>query len=136
MDGGAAMKVPDGLGSSLRQIAYLSLAIGGLLSTQSANVSFVQASGGVFDVADFIRQAGVNDAARSLSFDLLFGATAVVVWMETERRRLQLRHGLWPILLSMGVAFAFGVPLFLLLRERHLRALELARIDADPGASA
>jgi hypothetical protein len=129
------MTIPAGLGSSLRQIAYISLAIGGLLSTQSANLAFVQASGGGFDVAEFIRQAAVNDAATSLSYDLLFGSTAVVIWMETERRRLRLRHGLWPILLSMGVAFAFGVPLFLLLRERHLRAEELSIAASDGGAS-
>ena len=129
------MTIPAGLDSSLRQIAYISLAIGGLLSTQSANLAFVQASGGSFDVAEFIRQAAVNDAATSLSYDLLFGSTAVVIWMETERRRLRLRHGLWPILLSMGVAFAFGVPLFLLLRERHLRAEELSIAASDGGAS-
>lgn len=121
------MNPSPGLGSSLRQIVYISLAIGGLLSTQSANLAFVQASGGGFDIANFIRQAGANDAARSLSYDLLFGSTAVLIWMEAERRRLRLRHGLWPILLSMGVAFAFGVPLFLLLRERHLCSEEPAR---------
>ena len=129
------MTSPAGLGSSLRQIAYISLAIGGLLSTQSANLAFVQASGGGFNLADFVRQAAANDAAKSLSYDLLFGSTAVVIWMEAERRRLRLRHGLWPILLSMGVAFAFGVPLFLLLRERHLRAEERAMAAPEMGAS-
>ncbi|MFW6732286.1 MAG: DUF2834 domain-containing protein [Synechococcus sp.] len=129
------MTFPPGLGSNLRQITYISLAIGGLLSTQSANLAFVQASGGGFDIADFIRQAGANAAAQSLSYDLLFGSTAVVVWMETERRRLKLRHGLWPILLSMSVAFAFGVPLFLLLRERHLRAEEVSGIAVHTGPS-
>jgi hypothetical protein len=125
------MSFPPRLGSHLRQFTYISLAIGGLLSTQSANLAFVQASGGGFDIADFIRQAGANAAAQSLSYDLLFGSTAVLVWMESERRRLKLRHGLWPILLSMGVAFAFGVPLFLLLRERHLHAEEVSEIAVN-----
>lgn len=129
------MTLPPGLGSSLRQVAYISLAIGGLLSTQSANLAFVQASGGGFDIAEFIRQAGVNAAAQSLSYDLLFGSTAVVIWMETERRRLKLRHGLWPIVLSMGIAFAFGVPLFLLLRERHLHAEEISGAAVNTGSS-
>ena len=129
------MTRPASLGSTLRQVAYISLAVGGLLSTQSANFAFVQASGGGFDIADFIRQAGANDAARSLSYDLLFGSTAVVIWMDAERRRLKLRHGLWPILLSMSVAFAFGVPLFLLLRERHLHAEDITRAEADLGAT-
>jgi len=129
------MTLPPGLGSSLRQVAYISLAIGGLLSTQSANLAFVQASGGGFNIADFIHQAGVNAAAQSLSYDLLFGSTAVVIWMETERRRLKLRHGLWPILFSMGIAFAFGVPLFLLLRERHLHAEEISGAAVNTATS-
>jgi hypothetical protein len=42
-----------------------------------------------------------------------------------------MRHAVWPILLSVSVAFACGAPLFLMLRERHLQQAG----DSSPGAS-
>jgi len=72
-----------------------------------------------------VQLANANPAARSLSRDLLVGATAVTVWMVVESQRLRMRH-LWVVLLSaVTIAFAFAAPLFLFLRERRL--LELAR---------
>ena len=54
----------------------------------------------------------------------MIGATAGVMAMIVEGRRLQMRHLQWPVLASMLVAFAAGAPLFLLMRERHLQHLE------------
>jgi hypothetical protein len=106
-------------GSKLRQVIYLVLCLAGTLLTQRENFSFIQANGG-FDLSRFIADASQTAAGRSLSWDLVIGATAGVMAMVVESKRLAMRHAIWPILLSFTVAFAAGAPLFLLLRERHL----------------
>lgn len=107
------------------QVAYLILALLGAIWPWLANLEFIQAHGASFDLGLFVQLANANPAARSLSRDLAIGATAVVVWMVSESRRLKMR-GLPLVLLScVTVAFACGAPLFLYLRERRLA--EMAR---------
>jgi len=104
---------------------YLLLALLGGLLPWLANWEFIQDYGAAFDLSLFVRLAAANPAAASLSRDLAIAATAVTVWMVVESRRLQMRGLVW-VLLSCGtIAFAFGAPLFLYLRERRLD--ELAR---------
>ena len=102
---------------------YLALAVGGGVIPWLANLEFIRISGSAFDLALFIRLATANPAARSLSSDLMIGATAVTVWMVLESRRLGMRGLGWVLLSCVTIAFAFGAPLFLHLRERRLREL-------------
>ncbi|MEB3256072.1 MAG: DUF2834 domain-containing protein [Synechococcaceae cyanobacterium] len=107
---------------------YLALALAGGVLPWLANLAFLREHGPSFDVGLFVSLANANPAAQSLSRDLAVGATAVTIWMVSEARRLRMR-GLALVLLScVTIAFAFGAPLFLHLRERRLRELE-----ADPG---
>ena len=110
-------------GSQGRQLIYLLLTISGTVLTQRANWQFIQEHGGCA-VGEFTAQAGATAAGQSLSWDLVIGATAGVMAMIVEGRRLQMRHLQWPVLASMLIAFAAGAPLFLLMRERHLQQLE------------
>ena len=88
-----------------------------------ANLEYIRDYGTSFDIGLFVQLANANPAARSLSNDLLVGASAITVWMVVESRRLQMRH-LWLVLLSsVTIAFAFAAPLFLFLRERRLAEL-------------
>ena len=104
---------------------YLALAVAGAVLPWMANLEYMRDYGSSFDLGLFVRLANANPASRSLSSDLLVGASAVTVWMVVESRRLQMRH-LWLVLLSsVTIAFAFAAPLFLFLRERRLA--ELAR---------
>ena len=112
-------------GSQGRQLIYLLLTISGTVLTQRANWQFIQENGG-FALGEFIAQAGATAAGQSLSWDLVIGATAGVMAMIVEGRRLQMRHLQWPVLASMLIAFAAGAPLFLLMRERHLQQLDNA----------
>ena len=73
----------------------------------------------------FVRLANANPASSSLSRDLAIGATAVVIWIVQESKRLQMRGLPWVLLSCVTLAFACGAPLFLYLRERRLE--ELAR---------
>ena len=115
---------PSGPGPSLAWV-YLALAVAGAVLPWLANLAFLQSTGQPFNVALFVQQANANPAAQSLSRDLAVGATAVTIWMVVESRRLGMRGLGWVLLSCVTVAFAFGAPLFLYLRERRLR--EMAR---------
>lgn len=108
---------------------YLALAMAGGILPWLANLDFIRAEGAAFDLGLFIRQANANPAARSLSSDLAIGATAVTIWMVSESRRLGMRGLGWVLLSCVTIAFAFGAPLFLHLRERRL--LELSRLGQE-----
>jgi hypothetical protein len=102
---------------------YLLLALLGGILPWLANWEFIQSYGAAFDLSLFVRLAAANPAAASLSRDLAIAAAAVTVWMVVESRRLRMRGLVW-VLLSCGtIAFAFGAPLFLYLRERRLDEL-------------
>ena len=103
---------------------YLALAIAGGVLPWLANVAFLREHGPSFDLALFVGLANANPAAQSLSRDLAVGATAVTIWMVSESRRLRMRGLAWVLLSCVTIAFAFGAPLFLHLRERRLRELE------------
>lgn len=119
---------PGLAGTTGLEILYLLLAIAGAVLPWLANIDFMRAYPGAFDLQQFIALANANPAAESLSRDLGIGATAVVIWIVVESRRLRLR-GLWLVLLCcFTLAFACAASLFLYLRERRLR--ELARLEA------
>lgn len=109
---------------SAMELVYLALAIAGAVLPWLANIDYIRESGGAFDIAHFVAQANANPAAASLSRDLGIGATAVVIWMVREARRIQLRGLPWVLLSCVTVAFACAAPLFLYLRERRLSELQ------------
>jgi len=104
---------------------YLLLAVAGGVLPWLSNLEFARLHGPGFDVGLFVSLANTNPAAQSLSRDLAIGATAVTIWMVSESRRLSMRGIAWVLLSCVTIAFAFGAPLFLHLRERRLA--ELAR---------
>ena len=108
---------------------YLLLAIAGAVLPWMANLSFLQQHGPAFDIGLFVQLANANPAAQSLSRDLAIAATAVSIWMVVEARRIGLKGVTWVLLGCVTVAFAFGCPLFLYLRERRLA--ELAKNEAS-----
>lgn len=103
---------------------YLALAVAGAVLPWLANLAFLREHGPSFDVGLFVALANANPAAQSLSRDLAVGATAVTIWIVSEARRLRMRGLPWVLLSCVTIAFAFGAPLFLHLRERRLRELE------------
>ena len=112
------------------ELVYLVLAVAGAVLPWLSNLDYIRESGGAFDIAQFVAQANANPAAASLSRDLGIGATAVVIWMVRETRRLQMRGLPWVLLSCVTLAFACAAPLFLYLRERRLA--ELQREDLSP----
>ncbi len=103
------------------------IGIAGAVFTTISNIEFVKGYGPGFDVVKFFELANNNPASQSLSFDLLFVASAIFIWMFIESRRLSMRH-FWIIALAtFSIAIAFSAPLFLFLRERRL--LEINQIE-------
>jgi hypothetical protein len=113
---------------------YLALAAAGAVLPWLANLEFIRSYGPSFDLGLFIRLAADNPAAASLSRDLAVGATAVLIWIVQESRRLQMRGLPWVLLCCVTLAFACGAPLFLFLRERRLAELA-ATETGQPGCA-
>ena len=99
---------------------YLFLSILGAILTMMANFDFVMKYGNSFDIKNFILLANANPAAQSISRDLLIGASAVLIWIVNESKKLNIRN-MWIVYLgTFFIAFAFSAPFFLFLRERRL----------------
>ena len=117
--------------------SYLLLALLGAVLPWQANLEFMQTgTGSGFDLSGFIRDANLNAASRSLSRDLIIGATAFTIWIAIEGRRLQVKGWWITLVLCVGVSFACGGPVFLHLRERRLLQLENEEAPNDQNASA
>ncbi|MEX1318061.1 MAG: DUF2834 domain-containing protein [Synechococcaceae cyanobacterium] len=114
---------PGERSSSWLQWVYLALAVAGAVLPWLANLEFIRSTGSSFDLGLFLRMAAANPAAASLSRDLAIGATAVLIWIIQESRRLRMRGLPWVLLCCVTLAFACGAPLFLYLRERRLAEL-------------
>lgn len=100
---------------------YLTLAILGAIIPWMGNLEFIQSNPEQgFNIQQFIEEATINPASRSLVSDLLIGASAVSLWIVIEAKRLNIK-GWWIALAAcVTISFACGAPLFLFLRERHL----------------
>lgn len=61
--------------------------------------------------------------AAQLTADLAICCVAFITWAAWEGRRLSLRSWSWVIPATFLVGLCFGIPLFLLLRERALRPM-------------
>lgn len=120
---------------SSAELIYLALAIAGAVLPWLANLDFIRETNGAFDIGRFVAMASANPAAASLSRDLAISATAVVIWMVRESKRLQMRGLGWVLLSCVTLAFACGAPLFLYLRERRLAELDrdaIANVIPNP----
>ena len=104
-----------------KQIIYGVLALLGLSLTWYHNIQFGLQHGSM-DMGLFIAECFANHAASSISWDVTIAAITFLIWSFTESKRLGMKS--WPLIvpLTLGIAFAFAFPLFLLLRERRLAA--------------
>lgn len=98
-------------------IAYLVLALAGLIGTLALNVWSVILMRNY--VADLF---GSGPAVGSIGVDLLIVAAAGCILIVVEARRLGMRRAWLYIVLSGVTAFAFTFPLFLAMRERRLHS--------------
>ncbi|MDB5984961.1 MAG: hypothetical protein JWR16_14 [Nevskia sp.] len=105
----------------VREPIYAVLALLGLVGTWHYNLQYLAQQGASFDLYKFLRFGFVNPAAASMTIDLTVAFIAFAIWVVPEARRVGMRGGWLYPLLGFFVAFSFAFPLFLCLRERHLR---------------
>jgi hypothetical protein len=101
---------------------YLILAIiGGGFTFYYVILGIVEQQGR-FDSIEFITSTWTeNYYAKSLTLDFWTGAIAGTFFILAEGIRLKMKR-IWAyFFLTLGVAFAFGFPFFLFMRELHLR---------------
>lgn len=77
---------------------------------------------GNFDSVEFIMSTWTeNYYARSLSLDFWTGTIAGTFFILVEGYRLKMKRIWIYLVLTICIAYAFGFPLFLFIRELHLR---------------
>ena len=105
---------------SMREGLYALLGIAGAVIGWHYNLQYLQQpdSGWI----DWIRQCLVNPAATSALMDLTFTYLIVGTWIVLEARRLAMRRAWLCVPITVFVSLALGLALFLILRERRLRA--------------
>lgn len=74
-----------------------------------------------------------NPASSSAAVDVIVVALVVCLFLVVETRRLGMNHATWVLLpLTFAVAVAFTFPLFLALRELHLRRSAAPDVGSAP----
>jgi hypothetical protein len=116
---------------TVRQGIYVGLAVLGLIVPWAFNIQFFFGDD-PGNLVDFFADGFTTDATSSLTVDLLIAWLAAAVFVFAETRRAGMRRAWFWIFLAVSgsVAFACALPLFLLARERHLAATELAPASA------
>ncbi len=100
---------------------YLVLAIAGAIIPWTYNILAMRELGRVFTPSEFVAVGFQGPALLgSVAADFWIGSSASFVWMVIEARRCGMRRPWAFVVLTLGVAWACALPLFLFLRERHL----------------
>jgi hypothetical protein len=102
-----------------REIVYAVLVALGVILPMYYNLQYMGAGGNL--LVDFFTVPLGNALTASLLFDILIAFAAFNVLLFTEGRILGARNFILCVAVSWLVAFAAGMPLFLLLRERRQR---------------
>ena len=110
-----------------REWIYAVLAAAGLLVPGYFNVMYAVSGGSLIDPLEFFGYGWQTPAARSITMDLFISYFAFVVFAIVESRRVGMRNGWAYPLAALALGMASMFPLYLLMRERHLRRLEAAR---------
>jgi hypothetical protein len=102
-----------------REFVYAMLAALGVIVPLYYNLQYMSAGGNL--LVDFFTVPLQNAVTASLLFDILIAFVAFNVLLFAEGRTLGSRNFIICVAVSWLVAFAAGLPLFLLLRERQQR---------------
>lgn len=116
---------------SVRQSIYAVLAVLGLVVPWAFNIQFFFGDD-AGNLVDFFADGFTTAATSSLTVDLLIAWLAAAVFVFAETRRAGMRSAWFWIYIAVSglVAFACALPLFLLARERHLEATDMATAPA------
>ena len=110
------------MNSKTKQAVYAIFALLGLVITWYYNLQYLSVDGN--NILTFISDNKLNAASTSVWYDVLIAAFAAIFLMYHEAKRIGMKFWWVYAVLSCTVAIAFGLPLFLLMRERHLHQQE------------
>ncbi|WP_144900218.1 DUF2834 domain-containing protein [Luteimonas cucumeris] len=99
------------------QIVYIILCIAGAALPLAQFVPWLSSYG--LDIPLLVQQAIATPVSAFAWSDVLVSGITVAVFVVAEGRRLAMRR-FWLPLLGLAVGPSLALPLFLLLRERHL----------------
>jgi len=99
------------------QIVYLILCIAGTVFPLAQFLPWVDDHG--LNLPLLVTQASVAPISTFAWSDVVVTGVVVAAFVVTEGRRINMRHA-WTSLLGLLVGPSLALPLFLLLRERHL----------------
>ncbi len=107
---------------NFKPIFYLLLAVIGGGFTFYFVMLGIMEQNGEFNSMEFIKSTWIdNYYAKSLTLDFWTGAVAGTFFILVEGYRIKMKRiWIYPIL-TVFVAFAFGFPFFLFMRELHLK---------------
>lgn len=108
--------------SNNKHYFYLLLSIiGGGLTFYLTVLGIIEHKGN-FDSIEFIKSTWIdNYYAKSLTLDFWVGTFAGTFFVIIEGFRLKMKRIWLYLFLTVFIAYAFGFPLFLFMRELHLR---------------
>jgi len=104
--------------SSSKQIIYGILAFLGLFVTWYYNHQYLSIDGNT--LRTYMSDNKLNAASASVWYDVIIVYIASVFFFYFESKRIGVTFWWLYWILSTTVAIAFGLPLYLLMRERHL----------------
>jgi hypothetical protein len=107
------------MNAATRKMVFALTAVIGVFVTWYFNLQFMVQTGG-FSLPQFLAATYVNDAAASISNDLLVVVFTFLFWSYSEARRLGMKRWWLYVLLTFSIAIAFAFPLFMFMRERAI----------------
>jgi hypothetical protein len=107
---------------------YAALSLGALIATWTFNIDHFSHGGTLWS---FVTDGYANSAASSLTNDVLFVALSAFVFMVVDGRRIGVRHVWIYIVGSCAIAVSVMVPLYLIARERAIRASDGGSAEAS-----
>ena len=113
------------MGTKVRQKVFLSSAVVGLVSTWYFNIAFFLKEESI-NIFLFFKEAYVSEVSTSLTNDIVVVAFAFLFWAGSEAKRHQMKNYWSYPLLTVFVALAFALPLFMYYREK---AIERNKIE-------
>ncbi len=99
-----------------KQYIYFILALLGLFLPYSLFLPWILENGPDFSL--FFSEFSVNAIAQTAGLDILVTTVALLIFIIFEGRKLGMRNLYIPLLATL-VGIAFGLAVFLLMRERH-----------------
>ncbi|MGA1840228.1 MAG: DUF2834 domain-containing protein [bacterium] len=98
---------------------YILLCVIGIILPYTQFVPFVLTYG--WNLQIFFQQLLVNKISIAFSLDLIVAAIVFIIFVFAEGTRLRMRRLWLPITATLAVGLSLGFPLFLFMREIHLK---------------